>query len=96
MASAGMMSPSRRRTTSPGTSSRAGMFRHLPPRRTRASSASFFFSASMALSAWYSSQKPTSALSTSSTRMIPKSSQCRTTAERIAAASIIHGIGPQK
>ena len=27
--------------------------------------------------------------------MMPKSTQCRTTSERIAAASIIQGIGPQ-
>ena len=50
----------------------------------------------MALPAWRSSQNPTPALASSSTRMMKKSSQCMSTAERITAASIIQGMGPQK
>ena len=48
------------------------------------------------LPAWCSSQNPTTALARSRTRMMPKSGQCLAIAERITAASIIHGIGPQK
>ena len=44
---------------SPGTSSRAGGVTHLPSRFTRALIANLAFSASMALPAWRSSQKPT-------------------------------------
>ena len=69
---------------------------HLPSRFTRALIASLAFSASMALPAWRSSQKPTMALATSSTRMMQKSGQWRTTPERMTAISIIQGIGPQK
>ena len=58
--------------------------------------ASVALSAAMVLPAWYSSQNPTAALTTRSAPMTPKSAQCRTTAERTAATSIIHGIGPQK
>ncbi len=50
----------------------------------------------MALPAWYSSQKPTTALAASRMRIMMKSSQWPTTADRIIAASIIQGIGPQK
>ena len=82
--------------TSPGTSSRAGGVIHLPSRLTRALIASLAFSASMALPAWRSSQKPTMALATSKTRMMKKSGQCRTTPDSTTATSIIHGIGPQK
>ena len=81
---------------SPGTSSRAGGVTHFPSRFTRALIASLAFSAAMALPAWRSSQKPTTALETSRTRMMKKSGQCRTTPDRITATSIIHGIGPQK
>ncbi len=70
--------------------------RHLPSRFTRPFRASFFFSASTALSAWYSSQKPMPALKKSSTAMMTKSVQSCTAAESTTAASIIHGIGPQK
>ena len=82
--------------TSPGTSSRAGGVTHLPSRRTLASIASLAFRAAMALPAWCSSQNPTTALASSRTRMMPKSGQCWASAERMTAASIIHGIGPQK
>jgi hypothetical protein len=81
---------------SPGTSSRAGGLIHLPSRLTRALIASRAFSASMALPAWRSSQKPTPALATSNTRMMKKSGQWPTTADSTTATSIIQGIGPQK
>jgi len=58
--------------------------------------ASLAFSASMALPACRSSQKPIVALATSSSRMMKKLGQWRTTPKRITAASIIQGIGPQK
>jgi hypothetical protein len=82
--------------TSPGTSSRAGGVTHLPSRRTLASTASLAFSAAMAFPAWCSSQNPTPALDRSRTRMIAKSGQCWASADSTTAASIIHGIGPQK
>ena len=56
------MSPKRSRMTSPGTRSRAGGEIHLPSRLTRALIASFALSSAMALPAWCSSQKPTTAL----------------------------------
>ena len=90
------MSPRRRRTRSPGTSSRAGTVVHAPSRLTRASSANCALSAAIAFPAWNSSQKPTIAFPTRRTVMIAKSSQCRTMAESNAAASIIQGMGPQK
>jgi hypothetical protein len=90
------MSPRRKRMTSPGTSSRAGGLIHFPSRFTRALIASLAFRAAMALPAWRSSQNPTTALATSRSRMMKKSGQCRTTPDRITAASIIHGMGPQK
>ena len=62
--------------TSPGTRSLAGGVTHLPSRFTRALIASLAFSASMALPAWRSSQKPIVALANSSTRMMMKSGQC--------------------
>jgi hypothetical protein len=82
--------------TSPGTSSRAGGFVHLPSRFTRALIASFAFRAAIALPAWRSSQNPITALAKSRTRMMKKSGQCLSTPERITAASIIQGMGPQK
>ena len=88
--------PVRIRITSPGTSSRDGGVTHFPSRRTRHLTASWAFSASMALPAWCSSQNPTAALATSSSKMMKKSGQCRSTPDKITAASIIHGIGPQK
>ena len=90
------MSPIRIRITSPGASSRDGGVTHVPSRLTRHLTASCAFSASMALPAWCSSQKPTMALATSSSRMMKKSGQCRSTPGKITAASIIQGIGPQK
>ena len=95
-ASAGTMSPIRIRMTSPGTSSRDGGVTHVPSRITRHLTASWAFSASMAFPAWCSSQNPTMALATSSSKMMKKSGQCRSTPDKITAASIIHGIGPQK
>jgi hypothetical protein len=86
----------RSRMTSPGTSSRAAGVTHVPSRRTRHLTASWAFSASMAFPAWCSSQNPTMALATSRTMMMKKSGQCRSTPDKITAASIIHGIGPQK
>ena len=72
-ASAGTMSPRRTRMTSPGTSSRAAGVIQVPSRLTRALIARFAFKASMALPAWRSSQNPTTALATSSTKMMKKS-----------------------
>ena len=63
---------------------------------TRAFGARRCFSSSIAFSALRSWKKPTNALMMSIRKMIPKSSQCWMTAERIAAISIIQGIGPQK
>ena len=90
------MSPIRTRMTSPGTNSRAAGVIHFPSRFTLALIASVAFRAAMALPAWCSSQNPTTALARSRSRMMPKSGQCRATADRITAASIIHGMGPQK
>ena len=95
-ASAGTMLPIRSRTTSPGTTSRDGTVTQVPPRRTSALTASWALRASMALPAWCSSQNPTPALASSSTRMMAKSAQCRSTPDRTTATSIIQGIGPQK
>jgi|GEM_PF-5541485 len=81
---------------SPGTSSLAAKSDQAPSRLTRACGASLAFNAAMALSAWYSSQKPTTALASSSTMIMTKSDQWCTTADSTAAASIIQGIGPQK
>ena len=81
---------------SPGTSCLASISRHWPSRSTRALRASCFISAATALPAVYSCQKPTAALKISRAMMIQKSGQCRTSAESIAATSIIHGMGPQK
>ena len=58
--------------------------------------ASCAFNAAIALPAWCSSENPTPAFATSSNRMMKKSAQCPSAADRITAASIIHGIGPQK
>jgi hypothetical protein len=91
-----MISPMRKRMMSPGTTSRAGIVFHCPPRRTRALLARVFLSAAMVLSAWNSSQNPTAAFTNKRVRMIPKSGQCRTSADSIAATSIIQGMGPQK
>ena len=82
--------------TSPGTTSRAAGVTHFPSRFTRALIASLALRAAMALPAWCSSQNPTTALEPSRTRMMKKSSQCRTIPDRITAPSIIHGMGPQK
>jgi hypothetical protein len=95
-ASAGTMSPRRKRMASPGTNSRAGGVTHLPSRFTRALIANLAFSASMALPAWRSSQKPTVALATNNSRMMKKSGQCLTMPDRTTATSIIQGMGPQK
>ena len=96
-ASAGTMSPSLRRMTSPGTSSRAtGIDPFSVPLHTGLDRQPLALSAAMALPASRSSQKPTPALASSRRRMMKKSGQCRTTPERITATSIIHGIGPQK
>ena len=70
--------------------------KHFPSRFARALIAKVAFSAAMALPAWCSSQNPTIALARSRTRMMPKSGQCRAIADRITAASIIHGIGAPK
>ena len=53
-----------------------------PSRFTLARKASFFLSAAMALPAWYSSQKPTTALPNNSTSMMPKSAQWPTAADK--------------
>ncbi len=95
-ASAGTKSPRRRRITSPGTISLAGGALHVPSRLTRAVMASWAFKASIALPACRSSQNPTTALAKSSSRMMKKSGQCRTTPDRTTATSITQGIGPQK
>ena len=83
-------------TMSPGTSSRAGTVLYSPSRSTVTSFASRCLRALSALSARCSWKKSSPALTSSMTAMIVKSSHFCTTAERIAAASIIHGIGPQK
>src|SRR6056297_3934930 len=72
------------------------MVAHLPSRFTRAFIASLSFKAAMAFPAWCSSQNPTTALANNSNRIMPRSGQCLSTAERIAAISIIQGMGPQK
>ncbi len=94
--SAGTISPFLIRMMSPGTRSRAATFCHFPSRSTRASSASCSFSMAMAFPAWYSCQKPTTALMIRRANMIPKSSQRPMMADMTTAASIIQGIGPQK
>ena len=83
-------------TISPVTRVLAGTSLHLPSRRTWECIARCFFSAWISLSALYSSQKPTTAFSASMKKIMTKSSQCRTTAESIAAISIIHAIGPHR
>ena len=90
------MSPKRRRITSPGTSSLAFGVVHFPSRLARALTASLALRAAIALPAWCSSQNPTTAFEQSRSRMMKKSIQCRTTPDKITAASIIQGIGPQK
>ena len=81
---------------SPGTNSLASGVIHAPSRITRALTASFAFSAPIALPAWRSSQNPIAALKNRSSSIMRKSGQCRTAADRTTATSIIHGIGPQK
>ena len=68
--SAVTMSPCSRRTTSPGTSSRAGTSRVSPSRTTRASGLDIRFRASMACSARYSWTKPMMPLRMTMARMM--------------------------
>jgi hypothetical protein len=77
-----MMSPSRARTTSPGTRSAASISAHAPSRHTIARSASWLFSAATASAAARSCQNPTPALNTSSTPTMITSAQCRKIADR--------------
>jgi hypothetical protein len=69
---------------------------HFPSLRTLAVGASLFFKISMALSALFSCQKPTTPFMRRSKKMMAKSSQRLNIAERRAAASIIQGMVPQK
>src|SRR5579862_5358656 len=82
--------------TSPATNSRAGGLTHWLSRFTRVLVASLAFNAAMALPAARSSQNATTALDANSTKMMKKSGQCLTIPDRITAASIIQGMGPQK
>ncbi len=81
---------------SPGTSVRASTSSHFSLRSARAFSARELFKASSALEASCSSQNPNKALNSRSEVMIVKSPQSPTIKAISAAASIIHGIGPQK
>ncbi len=96
MTSAGATSPIRNRTTSPGTRAAESTSCHCPSRRARAFWAKAPFSAASALEASCSSQKPSTALKTNRAVMMAKSPKSLTASARIAAASIIPGIGPQK
>ena len=81
---------------SPGTSSFAGRSVHFPSRSTFALRASFCFSSSIALLALFSCHDLTMTFTTKSAVMMTRSSQFCRNAEMTAAASIIHGMGPQK
>jgi len=71
--SAGTFEPTAISTTSPGTSSTAGITIHLESRRTIATSASYAFSSSIADSAFVSVTTPTVALATKIRTMTPGS-----------------------
>ena len=71
--SAGTLSPDSSSTTSPGTSSSAGIMRVAPPRRVRASADSMLRIESSAFSALPSWMNPSSALMTTTPRMIAAS-----------------------
>jgi hypothetical protein len=81
---------------SPGTSPLAGRSTHFPSRRTFAVRASLFFSSSISSFALFSCHDLTMTFTSRSALMMTRSSQFFRTAEMTAAASIIHGIGPQK
>ena len=74
--SAGTLSPALRSTASPGTSSSAGRLVLLPSRRTTATGASMRLRDSMACSALDSWMKPITALTITTPRMTPVSTQC--------------------
>ena len=78
-----------------GTSSRAARLTHFPSRLTLALIASVAFSAAMALLA-YAPPKSDHGVGKKQKQDDPKSGECRAAADRITAASIIQGIGPQK
>ena len=80
---------------SPGTRSAAGRFFHTPSRRTEAVSASRDFSAASVAWARPSWKNPSAALNTSSTAMIPASTNFPSTSSNRIAASSIQGIGVQ-
>ena len=81
---------------SPGTSSLAGRSDHFPSRSAFAVSASLFFSSAISLLALFSCHDLTMTFATRSALMMTRSSQFCRNAEMTAAASIIHGMGPQK
>ena len=72
--SAGTLSPDSSSTTSPGTSSSAGIMRVSPPRVVLASAESMLRIESSAFSALPSWMKPSSALRSTTPKMIPASS----------------------
>src|SRR3990172_3222889 len=83
--SAGTMLPASRRTMSPRTSSRAGMSRTQPSRRTLASGAASFVSAANAFSARCSWRNPRRTLRTTMARMAAASSRFPNAADTPAA-----------
>lgn len=93
--SAATTPPSDNLTTSPGTSSAAGMTDHTPSRRTEASSASLDFSAASVAWARLSCKSPSAALNTTSPAMIPASTYLPSTHSSTTAASSIQGTGAQ-
>ena len=93
--SAATTPPSDSFTTSPGTSSAAGMVFHAPSRRTDAFSASRDFSAARVAWARLSWNSPSAALNTSRPAMIAASTYLPSTSSSTIAASSIHGTGAQ-
>ena len=93
--SAGMMSPGRTRTMSPGTSSRAGMTCQLESRRTRALTCNRRRSASTTPAARRSCMKLNTALITSSALTTTRSEYFPSTADSTMISSSIHAEIPQ-
>ena len=93
--SAATTAPSESFTTSPGTSSTAGMVFHAPSRRTDAFRASRDFSAARVACARLSWNNPSAALNIKRAAMIAASTYLPSTSSSIIAASSIHGTGAQ-
>ena len=93
--SAATTAPSESFTTSPGTSSAAGMVFQVPSRRTDALSASRDFSAARVAWARLSWNNPSAALNTRRAAMIAASTYLPSTSSSTIAASSIHGTGAQ-